>query len=295
MELRHLRYFVMVAEELHFGRAASRLSISQPPLSQQIRQLEDELGFPLLFRNKHRVELTEAGKVFLEEARLILARTEKAQIAAERAHQGATGRLEIAFVGSTTYNIVPWVQKYRILFPSVHLVLHQMKTENQLQALHEGSIHMGVVRSQVQSPFLMNNLIQHEPLVVVIPESHPLSNRKTLRVEDLANEPFIITSRRNGASYYDTVIHICHQSGYYPQIALEAPEILTIVAFVSAGIGISLVPASFQEQQNNGVVYRKLEGGDVSLEMGFIWKKNNETQVLRTFLDMVHKMGKGDL
>lgn len=289
MELRHLRYFVTVAEELHFGRAALRLNIAQPPLSQQIRQLEQELGFPLLFRNKQRVELTEAGKVFLEEVRLTLAQVQKAFDSAERAHRGTTGKLDIGFVGSTTYNIVPLLQNYRLRFPSVNLMLHQLKTANQLQALHDGRIHLGIVRTPVESPFLTSKVIQRERFVVALPQAHPLANHKKIRMQDLINEDFIVSSRNNGSIYHDAVIHLCYQAGYRPKITLEAPEILTIVAFVSAGMGVALVPDSFRNQQNKGVIYQELVGVDATLEMSLVWRKDEKSQVLEEFLNFVQQ------
>jgi DNA-binding transcriptional LysR family regulator len=285
MELRHLRYFVTVAEELHFGRAAVRLNMAQPPLSQQINKLEDELGFPLLLRNKHHVELTPAGKVFLEEARITLVQADKAAAAAWRAHEGVEGRLTIGFVGSVTYNIVPLLQKYRLQFPMVHLSLHQMKSAHQLQALHEKKIQLGILRPPVQSPYLESETIHKEAYVAALPESHPLAGRDTLRVEELAGDEFIISSRNNGSYYHDAVIRLCRDSGFYPRIALEAPEILTIVAFVSAGLGVSIVPASFRSQQNRMVVYRELEN-DSHLETAFVWRKDDRPPVLDKFLQL---------
>lgn len=284
MELRHLKYFIAVAEELHFSRAASRLNIAQPPLSQQIRQLEQELGFPLLLRNKHHVELTEAGKVFLEEARSILAYTEQATLAARQAHQGATGKLVLGFVGSATYSIVPLLQSYRLKFPSVNLVLYQMKRENQLQALHDRRIDAGVVRTPFTSPSLAYEVMQREPFAIALPENHSLAKRKSVRIEELRNEPFIIPSRRNGSNYHSEVIRLCYQAGFCPHITLEAPEILTVVAFVSAGMGVAIVPASFRTQQNKGVVYFELIGVNCCLEMGFAWRKDEKSAVLQEFL-----------
>lgn len=291
MELRHLRYFVTVAEELNFGRAAARLNITQPPLSQQIRQLEQELGFPLLFRTKQRVELTEAEKVFLEEARITLAHIDKTLDSARRAHLGAAGRLDIAFVGSATYRIVPLLQSYRMRFPSVSLVLHQMKTANQLQALHESQIHLGIIRSPVQSPLLASTVIYRERFLVALPHTHPLTRENQLRIQDLEHQDFILPSRSNGSMYHEAVIRLCFQSGFYPKIALEAPEILTIVAFVSAGMGIALVPASFQNQQNIGVVYRELENVGTMLDMVMVWRKNEKSQVLKQFLQHIDSLG----
>ncbi|GAB7053578.1 MULTISPECIES: LysR family transcriptional regulator [Paenibacillus] len=287
MELRHLRYFVTVAEELHFGRAASRLNIAQPPLSQQIRQLEDELGFPLLFRTKQRVELTEAGKVFLEECRLCLAHIDRAIDAAGRANKGEIGRLDIGFVGSATYSIVPFLQRYRLQYPSVNLMLHQMKTTNQIQALHDGRIHLAIVRTPIQSPFLTSKIILKERFIAALPQKHPLTRKRKLHMQDLAGEHFIISSRNNGSIYHDAVIQLCYKSGYRPNVSLEAPEILTIVAFVSEGMGVALVPDSFRNQKNKGVIYRDLEDVEPCLEMSLVWRNDEKSQVLNEFLKCI--------
>lgn len=286
MELRHLRYFVTVAEELHFGRAAARLNISQPPLSQQIRQLEDELGFPLFYRDKHRVELTEAGKVYLEETRLMLAHVEQARAAAEKAHQGAQGRLVIGFLGSTTYNIVPMLQQFRFRYPKVDLTLHQMKTDRQLQALHDRSIHLGVVRNPIQTPVLTSDIYMKESFVAIFPKQHSLAVKERLCMQDLANEKFVLSSGYNGTTYHEAVISLCDQAGFSPQIALEVPEIHTIVAFVSEGMGVALVPASFKHQQNNAIVYRELEDVTASLKTVFIWRSDEQSSVLQEFLKL---------
>ncbi|GLI05112.1 LysR family transcriptional regulator [Paenibacillus tyrfis] len=292
MELRHLRYFVTVAEELHFGRAAARLNMAQPPLSQQIRKLEEELGFSLFSRSKQHVELTDAGKVFLEESRSALARVEQAREAAEKASRGQTGRLAIGFVGSATYHIVPLLQQYRLRFPSVELKLHQMKSGSQLQALHEKSIHLGIVRASIHSPHLNTELFMREPFMAVLPEAHPLAGRQALSVRDLEHEPFILSPRQNGSTYHDAVIHLCYKAGFSPNIALEAPEILTVVAFVAEGMGVALVPASFRHQQNQGVVYRDIREAPV-LETAFIWRKDEKAPVLHEFLKLGRTYGGG--
>lgn len=292
MDLRHLRYFVAVSEELHFGRAAARLNISQPPLSQQIRQLEDELGFPLFFRNKHHVELTEAGKVFLEETRLTLAHVEQARDAAEKANQGATGRLSIGFIGSSTYNIVPLLQNFNKRFPMVNLALQQMKTGRQLRALHERQIHLGIVRTPIDSPVLASETILREPFVVALPETHPLSKRETLSIQELADEPFILSSGHHGSTYHDAVMKLCYHAGFPPKVALEVPEILTIVAFVAEGMGIALVPASFRHQQNKGIVYRDLLDAEATLATTFVWRKDDKSPVLQQFLKLCQPLRK---
>jgi len=286
MELRHLRYFITVAEELHFGRAAARLNMSQPPLSQQIRQLEEEMGFPLFYRDKRIVELTEAGKVFLEEARITLAHVEQAQSAAEKAHLGAKGRLVVGFLGSTTYNVVPFLQQFRMRYPMVDLTLHQMKTDRQLQALRERSIHLGVVRHPIQTLNLESEIFLREPFIAILPRLHPLAIRESISMQDLAEEPLILSSRYNGTNYHEAVINLCNQAGFSPKIALEVPELLTIIAFVSEGMGIALVPASFRHQQNTGIVYRELVDVSATLKSVFVWRKDEQSPILQEFLKL---------
>lgn len=287
MELRHLRYFIAVAEELHFGKAAARLNISQPPLSQQIRQLEETLGFPLLYRNKQHVELTAAGKVFLEEARTTLAHVEQARFAAQEANRGAIGRLAVGFVGSATYSAAPIMQRFLQHFPKIHITLHQMKSENQLQALHERTLHVGIIRKRIRHPHLVSEWIGEEKFAVILPEDHPLAGKEALHLQDLADHRFIMTPR--GSSFHDTVIRICEQAGFTPNVALELPEILTIVVFVSQGMGLAIVPASFSRQQNKGVVYKALTGTDATLETYFVWRKEEQSPVLQQFLRISKK------
>jgi len=290
MELRHIKYFVAVAEELHFGKAAARLNMSQPPLSQQIRQLEDELGFPLFYRNKHHVELTEAGKVFLEETRLTLEHLEKSRVMAEKAHQGAKGRLVVGFLGSTTYNVVPLLGQYKLRYPMVDLTLHQMKSDRQLQALRDRSIHLGIVRNPVDTPDLASETLMTEPFAAILPKRHRLAERESLNMLDLQDEPFIVSSRYSGATYYDAVMSLCEQAGFSPNIALEVPELHTIVAFVSEGMGVALVPASYRHQQNEGVVYRELRNVDAMLRTVLIWRKDEPSPILREFVELSREL-----
>lgn len=284
MELRHLRYFITVAEELHFGRAAQRLHIAQPALSQQIRQLEEMLGFPLFDRDKHQVELTAPGRVFLDEARLILIQLQRACDIAERVHVGASGRLIIGFVGSATYHIIPLLRAYREQYPLVHIVLQQMKTLEQLQALHEKRIDIGLIRPIRTNPDISQAVIHHEALMVALPDHHPLAAKETISMSDLTNEPFIMTPIRPGSSYYEVVMQYCHDADFKPNIVLEAPEFLTIVAFVAHGMGIALVPESFWQQQNIGVIYRKIEAAKPLLELAVAWRTSATSQVVQEFI-----------
>src|SRR5437868_8295885 len=195
MELRHLRYFVAVAEELHFGRAATRLSIVQPSLSQQIQQLEDELGFPLLYRTKRYVELTDAGMVFLSEAKLVLAQVQEAKRAAQRAYRGEMGRLVVGYISSSTYDLLPMILRvYRERFPEVEVTLRELTTQEQLRALEEEYIEVGLLRLPINAPMVYVEVVRQEPIVCVLPEEHHLARRERVAVSLLAEEPFVLQS-----------------------------------------------------------------------------------------------------
>src|SRR6202043_2962225 len=179
MELRHLRYFVTVGEELHFGRAATKLSIVQPSLSQQIHQLEDELGFPLLYRTKRSVELTDAGRVFLSEAKHVLAQVQEAKRAAQRAYRGEVGRLVVGYISSSTYDLLPvMLRVYRERFPAVDVALRELTTQEQLRALDQEYIQVGLLRLPISAPLLNAEVVRREPIVCVLPEQHPIATRE---------------------------------------------------------------------------------------------------------------------
>ncbi|WP_414586869.1 LysR substrate-binding domain-containing protein [Scytonema sp. PCC 10023] len=291
MELRHLRYFVTVAEELHFGRAAQRLQIAQPPLSQQIRQLEEELGVQLFHRTKRSVQLSEAGQLFLEEARQILTRSEQAIQIVQRADRGETGRLTLGFVGSATYSILPAVLKvFRRRFPEVLLSLHEMTTTQQVQALHEDRIHLGFVRPPIHEQELMIELVYKEPFVAVLPEVHPLANETQISLLTLANDPFILFPRYLGSGFYDQIVSMCQQVGFQPQVAQEAIQMQTIISLVAAELGVALVPASVQNLRRVGVVYKALAESTSQVELAMVWRSDKISSVLQKFLEVTRQV-----
>ncbi|MBW4501730.1 MAG: LysR family transcriptional regulator [Scytonema hyalinum WJT4-NPBG1] len=291
MELRHLRYFVTVAEELHFGRAAQRLQIAQPPLSQQIRQLEEELGVQLFHRTKRSVQLTEAGQLFLEEASQILTRAEQAIQIVQRADRGETGRLTLGFVGSATYSVLPVILKvFRRRFPEVLLSLHEMTTTQQVQALHEDRIHLGFVRPPIYEQELMIESILKEPFVAVLPEFHRLANETQISLLTLANDPFILFPRYLGSGFYDQIVNMCQQVGFQPQVAQEAIQMQTIISLVAAELGVALVPASVQNLQRVGVVYKALAESTSQVELAMIWRPDKISSVLQKFLEVTRQV-----
>jgi DNA-binding transcriptional LysR family regulator len=259
MELRHLRYFVAVAEELHFGRAAARLGIAQPPLSQQIRQLERELGVELLARARRRVELTEPGRVYLGEARAILQRVAQAGAAAQRAARGETGALAIGVVASATYGLMPRVfRTFRARHPDVALTVGVMSTGDQVAALRAGTLQLGLARPPFGDETLVAETLHEEPVVVALPAGHPRAARRTVRLRDLAEEPFVMFPRDRRPGWYDFVLGLCREAGFRPTVGQDAADLATAMALVAAGIGVTVVPASVQDLRRSGVDYRPI-------------------------------------
>ncbi|HEY9847144.1 MAG TPA: LysR substrate-binding domain-containing protein, partial [Candidatus Caenarcaniphilales bacterium] len=244
MELRHLRYFVTLAEELHFGRAAERLHIAQPPLSQQIRQLEAELGFLLFHRTKRMVQLSEAGQVFLREIQQVLRQLEQAVQTGRQASRGEVGQLVVGFVGSAAYNILPAIlQTFRTTAPAVNLELHELTTDQQLKWLREGRIDVGFLRPPIEDNIFSLEIIFQEPLVAALPETHVLANQVALSLRSISGEPFILFPRPLAPGLYDQIISLCHQASFSPRVVQEAIQMQTIVSLVAAELGLAIVPA----------------------------------------------------
>jgi DNA-binding transcriptional LysR family regulator len=292
MELRHLHYFVAVAEELHFGRAARRLLIAQPPLSQQIQKLEEELGVQLFRRTKRRVELTEAGQVFLQEARQALAQVEQAVIAVRRASGGEIGRLTVGFVGSASYEILPaLIRRFHERFPDVELVLREATTSQQVRALHEGRIHVGLLRPPISDDSLVVESFLTESLIAALPETHALAGQPVISLQALARERFITFPRHLGPGLYDQIISVCQRAGFSPQITQEAVQMQTILGLVATGIGVALIPASARSLRSAGIAYSELQGIESAVEMALAWRRDNTSTTLCAFLEVARNSG----
>ncbi len=288
MELRHLRYFVTLAEELHFGRAAERLHIAQPPLSQQIRQLETELGFDLFYRTKRTVQLTEAGQVFLDETQRILKQLEQAIQMGRQSSRGEMGQLVIGFVSSAAYNVLPEILRtFRRCVPGVTLELHELTTDQQLKWLQTRRIDVGLLRPPVEETLFSTETIFREMLVLALPEGHPLANQPKVSVASLCCEPFILFSRTLGPGLYDAIISLCQQAGFSPTVAQEAREMQTIVSLVAAEMGVAIVPASLQHLQRTKVVYKALQEPTPEVAINMIWQRHNTSPTVQRFLGVV--------
>lgn len=288
VELRQLRYFVAVAEELHFTRAAERLRMAQPPLSQQIRRLEAELNVRLFVRTKRKVELTGEGRVLLEGARRTIEEADRALYDVRRAASGEIGRLTVGFVGSATYALLPEVLRgYRERFPDVELVLRQITTAEQVELLNSGTIQVGFLRPPIDDPAIATETVSREPLLVALPDTHPLAARATIELHALAGEPFILFPRRLGQGVFDQIVHLCQAAGFSPRIEQEAVEMHTITGLVAAGLGVSLVPSSVQHLRSDGIVYRPIAGEQPTWEMAVAWQRHDQSSLTRGFVSIV--------
>jgi DNA-binding transcriptional LysR family regulator len=288
MELRHLRYFVAVAEELNFGRAAERLRIAQPPLSRQIRDLEREIGSPLFERVPRGVELTPAGRAFLPEARLTLAQAERAQRTAQRAAQGETGRLRVGFVEAATHSgILPDVLSFfRAHLPSVGLSLFELDPLRQADAFQEGRIDIGILHSPPldAARWLRVEPIYTEPVILALPKSHALASRSRLTLASLADEPIVSFPRVVGPEMYDDIIARCRAAGFSPRIVQEAAGWHTLASLVGAGVGVGFVPRSIAEFQQHGVVYRAVRELGVQMSLAAVWRRAERSPVRERFV-----------
>jgi len=288
MELRHLRYFVAVAEELHFGRAAARLFIAQPPLSQQIQQLERELGVTLFQRTSRRVQITPAGEVFLAGARQTLTTLDAAVHSTRRAARGETGWLGIGFAASATYDLLPAVlHDFRAQFPEVELSLMELNAAEQSLALRERSIHVGFARPHAEEVDVVIEAVLREPFLVALPDAHPLAARPLLSLAMLAEEPFISFPEKPLPSYAQVVRAICEAAGFAPRVVQEVREMQTAISLVAAGLGIALLPASVQHLHRDGVVYRPLPDSAPRTELAVLSRKEDASPVLQNFLAIV--------
>ena len=285
MDLRHLRYFVAVAEELHFGRAARRLNMSQPPLSQQIKELEEQLQASLLRRTSRSVELTFAGRVILERARRILDDVEQLKNAARRAESGQIGELAGGFINSAGYSILPpSIRHFRETHPEVVVRLWELTGFEQTEHLRSRRIDVGFVRGLPASGGIKSEVILREPFILAFPEGHPALAQSEVSLAELKDENFINFPRGNAPAYHEAIIRLCTTAGFVPRIAQEANTIHSAFVFVRAGIGIAILPASALQMRAQGVVFRLPTEAEPKAEMVLAWRSDNTSPVLARFV-----------
>ena len=292
MELRHLRYVVAVAEALNFGRASGHLGIAQPSLSNQIRQLESELQATLFVRTTRRVQLTEAGRLFLEQAREVLAHADRAAVVARRAARGEVGMLRVGSAYWTdTACILASLAAFHRQNPGIQFDLRTLSAPLQLAALRDDRLDVGFVRPPVDEPALDSELLMSEPFVVALPANHRLVSRPRLTVANLANEAFILLQRESVPVYHDLVLKSCREAGFVPHVPHEVSQPQMVLGLVASGMGVSLVPHSVRKARASGVVFRPLSPSPRVLRTALAWRRDAASPLIARFLQVVADRG----
>jgi DNA-binding transcriptional LysR family regulator len=300
MEIRHLRYFVAVAEELNFRRAAERLFIAQPPLSQQIQDLEEELGVLLFDRTHRQVRLTAAGQVFLEDAYQLLAQVDRAKGRAKRASKGELGQLTIGYTSFVHCPLFPTIlQQYRALYPDVEIVLRDLVTIEQMKQLDTNGLdisfatHAAFALPPLEENQLAQECILREPVVAVVPRNHALAERSPLPFVALASEPWIWFARQYDPTTYDYMTRLFEQAGFRPHVAQEVNQFQIVISLVAAGLGVGLVTASLRGFSSQDVVYLDLVDPTPRAEFSVVWRKEDTSPLLQAFLATVKEVSQG--
>ncbi|WP_156917662.1 LysR family transcriptional regulator [Salinarimonas rosea] len=284
IEVRHLRYFRAVAEDLHFGRAAERLRIAQPALSRQIQNLERELGVVLLARTQRSVALTPAGALFLERTQRILDELIKCVADARRVQAGEYGHLTVGFIHSSTYGLLPAIlERFRHLYPEVELELHEMTVADQIGALPRRQIDVGLLRPPVGDPEIKVQTILEERFLLAVPSKHALAAERVISLQRLARESFILFSRQQSPLFHSRILSMCERVGFVPHVVQHATQIHTIVGLVGAGMGIALVPETASNLRISSVNFLEIAESPQPVEIALAWRMDKETPALRSF------------
>jgi DNA-binding transcriptional LysR family regulator len=284
IDLRHLRYFLAVAEELHFGRAAARLHMAQPPLSQQIRRLEEEIGHPLLLRTSRSVKLTPAGKALMDRARRTLHKVNEDLDAVRSIARGEVGVLKVGFVGSAMLTSLPAILgKYRRMYSGVQLHLNEFHTSQLLDALREGSIDVALARDAGPAEDLHVEPAFIEPFIAVLPKRHPLASRRSIPIARLKDEPFVFFPQAAGSYAWENAIKLL---GFHPNVVQEAPQWLTLVRLVGAGLGVTVAPASVADIVRPDVVCRKLTGASGTTSIDLVYRLKETSPLVNAFCEV---------
>ncbi|WP_047690917.1 LysR substrate-binding domain-containing protein [Kocuria sp. ZOR0020] len=286
MDLRQLNYFIAVAEERHFGRAAKRLHIAQPPLSQQIRQLEEQLGVKLFDRTTRRVDLTAAGELLLERGRAIVNDVEALKADVYQVGAGVTGVLRVGFSGSATYSVMPQIVRAAgQAYPGLNVDLHgEMLTPAMESALLDRSLDAAILRPPVTSQEIEYRIMQREPLMVAIPSHSPLAEDRPVSMPELTDQKFV--TYPPGSVVYRETVELCRAAGFKHRVAHIAQETSTVLSFVAAGAGVAVVPSSVRAVQLQGVHYRELENAPI-VELAIAWRREGRSQLLANFVTLV--------
>ncbi|GAA5148470.1 LysR family transcriptional regulator [Microbacterium pseudoresistens] len=288
MELRHLRYFVAVAEELHFRKAAEKLHIVQPALSKQISSLEAELGLRLLDRDRRHVTLTEAGRTFLDEAIAVLALADGAKARAIAVSEGRVGHLNMGFIQPALAGVVPRaLRRYREAYPQVRIRLAELTSRRALEQVASGDVHCAFTRLPIEpTPGILHEPVSTQEVVIAVPEGHRLAERDAVNLAELADEDLILIDRRVEPQLHDYYVAQCNEAGFSPRVAQEVNSTWVSTGLVASGLGVGFVPASARIAPQKGVAFVPIEGSPAQLTMGLIWAEGAQPSVLRNFLAM---------
>lgn len=290
VDLRHLRSFLAVAEERHFGRAARRLAMAQPPLSRQIQLLEQELGFPLFDRSRRRVELTPAGAAFVPHARRVFEALDLGVQEARRAASGQIGRIGVGYLASVALSgLAELIGAFRTRSPHVEIVMQELTLTEQMDAIKHHRLDVGFLRGPLDDPELASRLIRSEPLMIVLPSDHRLASQRRIALADLAHEPFVCYPRNRGPAYFDMIMRFCHDAGFTPRIVQEGTQ-LDIVSLCAAGFGVAIVPGTLRHARRPGAVFRPIVG-DPRTDLLVAWRPDDPSPILRDFLDVLGEVG----
>jgi len=290
MELRHLRYFAAVAEERHFGRAAEKLGIAQPPLSKQVQDLEHELGYPLLDRSRRPVELTAAGQTLLGHISTLFEALDVAIRDTRRTGAGHSGRLAIGYPSSLAYSgLTGILRAFREHSPEVAIEVRELPPGDQVEALKRGDLDVGFVRAPLHEPLLASESIRSEKLVLALPVDHRLAIRERVALGAVASEPFVFFPRARGPGFFDFLMSYCRDNGFTPHIVQEAPQI-DVLALVAAGFGLSILPESVRELRRADIVLRPIIGSPTT-ELRLVWRSADVSPAVTRFIEIVRKVG----
>lgn len=291
MDLRHLKYFLAVAEEGNIGRAAARLHISQPPLTRQIKALEEELGVELFQRTPKGMVLTQAGEIFQAEASNIRMLVEAAVDRVQRAGEGKLGRLDVGIFGSGIYGLIPQLlDAFRARLPGVNIVLHTMSKTEQIEALRQRRITVGFNRMTPPLPDIGRELVTMEPLRVAMHEDHPLARHAAVPLRSLAGQPMVLFPNLGRPNFIDRVMELCKQQGFLPTIAQEVGDAVTGIALVAGGYGISLVPDSITTLKLPRVLYRPLaDAPQATVDLSCLYRASDNSPLLKAFLGVIRE------
>lgn len=287
VDLRLLRQFVAVAEELHFHRAAARLHMSQPPLTAAIRRLEEEIGSELILRGNRTLGLTAAGAVLLEEARLLLQQADRALLATQDAAAGRTGSIRLGYVGSALYGRLPEViRNFRQANADVRLELIEATSARQIQMLREKRLDVGVVIPPVfDAEDMQLQPFDTDRLAIALPRAHPLAQGDAVTIAELADEPFVLWPAREGRGFHSQVVRLCAAAGFTPRVVQEAHGMHAVLSLVAVEAGISVVPASMVGFRSEEVAYRHLQGDEAGFELHLCVRSDESLPAVRLFLD----------